>query len=519
MLIFPGMKNRKSDTLSRREILKAAVSALVVSAVSGPAAITASAQSNNGASSASGLDIVNRLSPLNSTRPARPQTRYIVLHTTEGKETGSLNKLVLYGECHYFIALSGKVYRIIDKDKIAKHAGRSMWEGRSTIDNHSLGIEVSGYHNRDITAAQYESLKEILRQLKNHYEIPDERVLTHSMVAYGRPNRFQNENHRGRKRCGMILADPKVRARLGLKSAPDFDPDVAAGRLKVADKELYNYLFPAARSGASSAARNSMASIPNTPPESENPTAAPAAETPAVTEIATVSETVAAPETAAVAPKEIAAAPKTAVTPKTVAAAKPAPKPALTEPPPEMPTESQEISLSRTAWQIARERYNSPSTMYEFPDGRRLSGSQITDWGRIPTGTRVILGENDEPEQFEGFLEIGKDGDTPQALAGNAYAGATTIYLFPDGLIRTGAELQKQPSYRSLFKNPPKGTRLLVGYVFGGRVTNKRRPSSIAGVKWNYPSTYYRYPDGRILSGDDVKNGSIPAGTLVFFQE
>ena len=161
----------------------------------------------------------------------------------------------------------------------------------------------------------------------------------------------------------------------------------------------------------------------------------------------------------------------------------------------------------------------SPTTMYEFPDGRRLSGSQIKDWGRIPTGTRVILAETDDSEPFEGFLEIGKDGDTPQALAGNAYTSATTIYIFPDGLIRTGAELQKQQSYRSLFKNPPKGTRLLVGYVFGGRVTNRRRPSSIAGIKWNYPSTYYRYPDGRILSGDDVKDTAIPAGTLVFFQE
>jgi len=501
------MRDQKSDTLSRRKILKTVVSAIAVSAAAGIAAITADAQNNDGASRAVKLDIVNRLSPLNSTRPARPQTRYIVLHTTEGKEAGSLNKLVQYGEAHYFIAHSGKVYRIIDKDKIAKHAGRSMWEGRSTIDNDSLGIEVSGYHNQDITAAQYESLKELLRQLKNLYGIPDERVLTHSMVAYGRPNRFQNENHRGRKRCGMIFADPKVRARLGLKAAPDLDPDVAAGRLKVADKELFNYLFPAVRSGTSSAVRSARAAIPDKPSEPEELPAAPAVEAAAAT------ETAVAPNTVAVSPVETVAAPKTA------AASKPAPKPAAPAAPAEMPAESQVISLSRTAWQIARERYNSSSTMYEFPDGRRLNGSQIADWGRIPTGTRVILGETDEPEQFEGFLEIGKDGDTPQALAGNAYAGATTIYLFPDGLIRTGAELQKQPAYRSLFKNPPKGTRLLVGYVFGGRVTNSRRPSRIAGVKWNYPSTYYRYPDGRILSGDYVKDSVIPAGTLVFFQE
>ena len=503
------MKDRKNRMLSRREILETAFSALAVSV------ITASAQTAQTVK----LNIVDRLSPLNSTRPARPGTLYIVLHTTEGKEAGSLNKLVLYGEAHYFIALSGRIYRIIDKEKIAKHAGRSMWEGHNTIDNYSMGIEVSGYHNKDITAAQYEALKELLRQLKSLYNIPDERVLTHSMVAYGRPNQFHDENHRGRKRCGMIFADPKVRARLGLNAAPLRDPDVAAGQLKVADRELFAYLFPAARSGAQPAAQSAKTATTNKPSELKEPPAAPPVEAAATQETAAATEIVATAKTTAAAKTEAAAEP--AVTAKTAAVpSKPAPEPAPAAVLPEMPSESQEISLSRTAWQIARELYNSPATIYEFPDGRRLNGSQITDWGRIPTGTRVILAQTeDEPDQFEGFLEIGKDGDTPQALAGKAYDSAKTIYFFPDGLIRTGAELQKQPSYRSLFKNPPKGTRLLVGYVYGGSVRNSRRPSRIAGIKWNYPSTYYRYPDGRILSGDYVKDNAIPVGTLVFFQE
>ena len=491
---------------SRREMLKTAASILAVSVASGITAIKANAQTARAVK----LDISDRFSPYNKTRPARPQTRYIVLHTTEGKDTGSLNKLVRYGEAHYFIAATGKAYRIIDKSKIATHSGRSMWEGRSTLDNHSLGIEVSGYHNKDITAAQYESLKELLRQLKSLYKIPDERVLTHSMVAYGRPNKFHDENHRGRKRCGMIFADPRVRARLELKTAPARDPDVDAGRLIVADKELYAYLFPAARRGAPAAVQIAKAQIPEKPSE---PVEAPDVEIADAKETTAIAET--APEAKTIATKD------TTTEAKVVAASsKTAPKPASRIEPPEMPVESQEISPGLTAWQIAREQYNSPSTMYEFPDGRRLSGSQITDWGRIPTGTRVIFDQEDEEEdQFEGFLEIGKDGDSPQALAGKAYDSATTIYFFPDGLIRTGAELQKQASYRSLFKNPPKGTRLLVGYVYGGKVNTSRRPSRIAGIKWNYPSTYYRYPDGRILNGDNVKDSAIPAGTLVFFQE
>jgi hypothetical protein len=271
------------------------------------------------------------------------------------------------------------------------------------------------------------------------------------MVAYGRPNRFCNDSHRGRKRCGMIFARPDVRARLGLESKPTQDADVKAGRLRVADRELYNFLF--------------------------------------------------------------AAGPKAPL----VAAAG---KPSTSIPPPiEIPSESSVISSNWTAWSIARERYNDASTVYIFPNGRRLGGDQIQDWARIPAGTRVVLNEMEDTQPFEGFLEIGKDGDTPQAVAGAAYAQATTIYFFPDGLIRTGAELKKRRSSRKLLSNSPKGTRLLVGYVYGGHVKTRRRPSSIAGKKWNYPSTYYRYPDGSMLNGDDIDAASVPAGTLVFYQE
>jgi N-acetylmuramoyl-L-alanine amidase len=395
--------------------------------------------------------VEDRFSRLNKKRPRRPSTRYIILHTTEGDEEGSLRKIVRFGEAHYCVSPSGLVRRIIDRAKIAKHAGRSMWEGRSSIDSYSIGIEVVGYHNRDITDAQYVALRELLRQLRDLYHISDKNVLTHSMVAYGRPNRFHKNYHRGRKRCGMIFAQPEVRIRLGLKSKPERDYDVQAGRLKVGDGGLYRFLY----------ARGPKATL-------------------------------------------VAAASKPAV-----------PVPAAVEP----PAESSRIDGNWTAWNIARERYNDPSTTYVFPDGKRLRGDQIQEWTQIPMGTQVLLGEMEDSQPFEGFLEVGKDGDTPQAIAGTAYASATTIYFFPDGMVRTGAELKKRRFGRQLLNESPSGTRLLVGYIYGGHVKTRRSPSRIAGIKWNYPSTYYRFPDGNILSGDDIDLKDIPAGTLVFYQE
>jgi len=194
--------------------------------------------------SAGGLRIRSDYGPSNALRPKRPETRYIVLHTTEGREPGSLRKLRRLGEAHYFVHRDGRVTRLIDRHRIATHAGLSMWGGRRDLDEVSLGIEVSGYHDKEPTPAQRAAIRELLRQLQSLYEIPDDRVLTHSMVAYGAPNRFHAHAHRGRKRCAMVFADPEVRRRLGLTAAPQRDPDVAAGRLRPGDRELQRRLYP-----------------------------------------------------------------------------------------------------------------------------------------------------------------------------------------------------------------------------------------------------------------------------------
>ncbi len=368
--------------LSRRQLLLNAVRGLVaVRSIPGRA----------GPESSRSLKIVNYWSPRNSRRPLRPSTRYIVLHTTEGAEQGSLSKVRRLGETHYFVGLDGTVYRVIDRVRIATHAGRSMWHGRRALDDSSIGIEVSGYYDQDITQAQYSALKELLRQLKIIYKVPDVNILTHSMVAYGRPNRYHPEEHRGRKRCGMIFARPQVRARLGITAQPAADEDVRAGRVAIADPVLFRALYPRA---ASSAALTASAS-----------------------------------------------------------------------PPPE-----------------------------------------------------IQSGANGGEESFEGFLEIGKDGASARDLAGSAYKDERTIYFFADGLVRTGAELSRSRRLRSRLESPPNGTRVLVGYIYGGHVRSSRPPSRIAGARWNYPSTYYRFPDGKIISGDEIEDSAIPEQTLIFYQ-
>ena len=193
---------------------------------------------------AGALSFSNRYrSPRNPERPVRKSTRLIVLHTTEAGARSSLNKLSERGEAHYCIDEKGVVHRIVDRNREAFHAGRSMWCGREECDGHSIGIEVVGFHDKPVTLAQLDAIRDLVAILKKEYGLKDTQVVCHSHVAYGAPNKWQRKNHRGRKRCGMLFAMPSVRQRLNLKSKPAYDPDVRAGRLVVGDPYLEKILY------------------------------------------------------------------------------------------------------------------------------------------------------------------------------------------------------------------------------------------------------------------------------------
>jgi N-acetylmuramoyl-L-alanine amidase len=386
------------------------------------------------------LNIRDHYSPRNSERPRRKATSYIVLHTTEGATQGSLDKIHRNGEAHYVVDTGGRVYRIIDRFRVAYHAGRSMWSGRRNVDEVSIGIEIVGFHNKNLTSAQFAAVRELLKQLKATYSIPDKHVMPHSMVAYGAPNRWHKRSHRGRKRCGMLLAKPSVRRKLGLYSQPSVDPDVRAGRLVVGDPYLHDVLFD----------------------HEHDPRPAPIVET-----------------------------------------AKP-----------NGDAGERIIGNGKSAWDLARENYNSPQTKYVLPNGTVQFGNQITNWKRIPPGTRVIIDASLPENTEDAILEIGgSDGQTLNDIAGDEASSEGTIYFLSDGRVRTGAEL----GTNGLARLPAK-TRVLVGYVVGGYITRTRSAYDVCGELWNAPSTIYRYPDGSIRYGRQVNENSIPRGTQVFFR-
>lgn len=381
---------------------------------------------------AAGLNILeSHVSPRNRERPARRETRYIILHTTEGASGGALRKLSRNGEAHYLVDERGRIYRIVDHRRIAYHCGRSMWDGRTNLDTVSIGIEVAGYHNRDPSQGQIASLKKLIGELQRIYRIPDQRVLTHSMVAYGAPNRWHNSNHRGRKRCAMQFARWDIRRQLGLTRQPRFDPDVRAGRLADADPALSAVLYGSARE-QDRATRHYAACSSNT------------------------------------------------------------------------------IAPGRTAWDIARDLYNHRDTRYEFPDGRVRRGNEITNWRAIPPGTLVVVGQTGETKPGNGPLTLGKDGDSPSQIAGEAWRRPDTWYLYPDGRLVAGDQIGEAEA-----RKMPAGTRLLVGYTLAGQVSRRDSAFDLSGHLWNARETFYLFPDNTLLTGDAVNENRIHAGTRI----
>jgi N-acetylmuramoyl-L-alanine amidase len=184
------------------------------------------------------VDYREHLNPLFPKR-VRKNTKFIIVHTTEcdlkttlkivseGKQD-NFKWITRGGHTHYVIARDGKTYRILDEKFRAHHAGRSMWNGERNLNRVSVGIELVGYHDGNLTDSQYKSVALLIEILMNTYRLDDAAVLTHSQVACTKSAKFVPLEKRGRKHCARNFD----RKRAGLGPSWPYDPDVRTGHLR-----------------------------------------------------------------------------------------------------------------------------------------------------------------------------------------------------------------------------------------------------------------------------------------------
>jgi len=122
------------------------------------------------------------------------RVQYVILHYTSSNSARALNTLTL-GEVssHYLIDSNPPViYRLVDEDRRAWHAGDSSWQGRTWLNASSIGIEIvhpgyrdtpQGRHWYPWDPQQIERLIPLLQDILQRHDLPPERVIGHSDIA------------------------------------------------------------------------------------------------------------------------------------------------------------------------------------------------------------------------------------------------------------------------------------------------------------------------------------------------
>ena len=466
-------------------------------------------------------------SPRNKDRPFRKSTRLIVLHTTEAHAKSSLNKLCERGEAHYCVTEKGEAYRIVDRDREAFHAGRSMWNGKEDCDEFSVGIEVVGYHNQAMPLKQIDALKELVDRLKKIYNIKDAQVVCHSHVAYGPPNVWHKQKHRGRKRCGMLFAMPSVRARLGLAARPAYDPDTRAGRLIQADPELENVLYGNVDTMALVYGRSR-------PQVAARPTAVaskPAVKSKAATSAKTPSKTTAktSPKpTQKAAPKvvprqvvkTIPKVPEKPVAPPPRPVVKAAPRPVVRPPLVTVEVRPGPVTVQERQEKPLPKENESPQNNAVAEEGRDWLTVLGLKGGYFKKKAKLVVPKDDPPRDGAEQSVTPKE-EVPEVVEESAENVEETS---EDDVTAEDSPVLPLPKDLHVAKMGDDVKNLaalakLPGYTRGGPVNGELTPFKIAGAAWKSPTTYYYSPRGDIVTGDKVDEKSIEAGTFIFFKK
>lgn len=112
----------------------------------------------------------------------------------------------MYGSYHFLVGRRGGLYNMVPLPHVAYHAGVSEMHGRSGCNEFCLGVSLIATHDSGFTAAQYDALIALTRDLMTAHPIEPTWIQGHDDVA--RP--------RGRKPDpGPAFDWPRYRRALG----------------------------------------------------------------------------------------------------------------------------------------------------------------------------------------------------------------------------------------------------------------------------------------------------------------
>jgi len=135
--------------------------------------------------------ILNYSPNFNSKKRSSKQIKFIIFHYTGMKsESDALKRLTdIQSEvsCHYLIKNNGKIVKMVPDLYIAWHAGQSFWKNYKSLNQNSIGIEITnpghehGY--KKFTKKQITALLRLSKFLIKEYKISPKNILGHSDIA------------------------------------------------------------------------------------------------------------------------------------------------------------------------------------------------------------------------------------------------------------------------------------------------------------------------------------------------
>jgi len=135
--------------------------------------------------------ILNYSPNFNPKKRTSKQIKFIIFHYTGMKsESDALKRLTeIQSEvsCHYLIKNNGEIVKIVPDLYIAWHAGKSSWKNYKSLNQNSIGIEITNpgheYGYKNFTQKQITTLLKLSKFLIKKYKINPKNILGHSDIA------------------------------------------------------------------------------------------------------------------------------------------------------------------------------------------------------------------------------------------------------------------------------------------------------------------------------------------------
>tara|TARA_B100001057_G_scaffold264215_1_gene264297 strand:- start:88 stop:828 length:741 start_codon:yes stop_codon:yes gene_type:complete len=138
------------------------------------------------------IDTTLNYSPNFNINKRKPKNiKFIIFHYTGmKKEIDALNLLIDQKSkvsCHYFIKKNGEILNLVPDLYISWHAGVSSWKRFKSINNNSIGIEISNpghdFKYKKFSKKQINSVLKLSVFLIKKYKIKSNFILGHSDIA------------------------------------------------------------------------------------------------------------------------------------------------------------------------------------------------------------------------------------------------------------------------------------------------------------------------------------------------